>query len=290
MDLPVGGHCDERFAAVYQAFVANFEERGEVGAAVTLLVDGQPVVELVGGWASHSPARAWDADTLVDFYSVGKPFVALLVLQLVDEGALGLDDPIARVWPEFAVGGKASATVRHALCHRAGVPAIREPMVDDDLADWDRMCAAVAATSAWWEPGTRHAYHTNTYGHLLGEIAHRVSGELPGPRWRSLVESVGADLYFGVPVAEQHRCADVTFVTSGPLPATDAGSMSEEQSMVALGYFNPPGYSSIGIVNSAAWRSAQVPSTNGHGSATGIARLYRRAARTRSAAVSSAPR
>ncbi len=44
--------------------------------------------------------------------------------------------------------------------------------------------------------------------------------------------------------------------------------------MIALGYFNPPGYSSAGVVNSPEWRGAQVPSTNGHGSATGVARLY----------------
>ena len=72
-------------------------------------------------------------DTLVDFYSVGKALVALSVLRLVDDGRLGLDDPIASVWPEFAAGGKETATVRHALCHRAGVPAIRVPMTNDDL-------------------------------------------------------------------------------------------------------------------------------------------------------------
>ena len=80
----------------------------------------------------------WRHDTLVDFYSVGKAFLALLALQLVDDGLVALDDPIAAVWPEFAAGGKEGATLRHALCHRAGVPAIREPLTDDDLWDWGR--------------------------------------------------------------------------------------------------------------------------------------------------------
>lgn len=44
--------------------------------------------------------------------------------------------------------------------------------------------------------------------------------------------------------------------------------------MIALGYFNPPGYSSNGIVNTPLWRSATVPSTNGQATATGVARLY----------------
>jgi CubicO group peptidase (beta-lactamase class C family) len=44
--------------------------------------------------------------------------------------------------------------------------------------------------------------------------------------------------------------------------------------MEMLSYFNPPGYSSMGVVNTAEWRAAEVPSTNGHGTARGVARLY----------------
>ena len=108
-----------------------------------------------GGWADESRVRAWRPDTLVDVYSVGKPLVALLALQLVEEGRVGLDDPVSSLWPEFGAAGKERATLRHALCHRAGVPAIREPLTDQDLWDWNRMAGALAATAPWWEPGTR---------------------------------------------------------------------------------------------------------------------------------------
>jgi len=157
MDAPISGTCDERFAPVREAFRANFAQRGEVGAAVTVLLGGTPVIELVGGWADQSRVRPWEPDTLVDVYSVGKALVALLALQSVDRGLLGLDEPVASVWPEFAVGGKGSATVRHALCHRAGVPAIREPLTNDDLWQWERMTSALAATEACGSraPGTR---------------------------------------------------------------------------------------------------------------------------------------
>ena len=106
MDVPVSGHCDARFRGVREEFVRNFAERGEVGAAVCIVVDGVTVVDLVGGWADPEARRPWRHDTLVDFYSVGKAFVALLALQLVDAGLVALDDPIARVWPEFAAAGK----------------------------------------------------------------------------------------------------------------------------------------------------------------------------------------
>ena len=274
MDIPISGQCDEAFADVSAAFVANFAERGEVGAAVCVMIDGEVVVDLVGGRVDQTDGRPWRSDTLVDFYSVGKAMIALLALQLVDAGLVGLDDPISSVWPEFAVGGKDSATVRHALCHRAGVPAIREPLTNDDLWHWDAMTAALAATDAWWPPGTRHAYHTNTYGHLVGEIVRRVTGQMPGERLRTVVGPLGADLWFGVPEVDQHRCADVTWDAPSMPAEIDVEGLSGDALMVTLGYFNPPGYSSMGVVNSPEWRSAQVPSTNGHGTATGVARFY----------------
>jgi CubicO group peptidase (beta-lactamase class C family) len=271
---PIAGQCDAAFSSVRDAFADNFAERGEVGAAVCVIVNGDVVVDLVGGWADASGGRPWQHDTLVDFYSVGKAFVGLLALQLVDAGVIGLDDPIAGVWPEFAVGGKEVATVRHALCHRAGVPAIREPLTNDDLWDWERMTGALAATEAWWEPGTRHTYHTNTYGHLVGEIVRRASGDMPGARLRAVAGSLDADVWCGIPSSEQHRCADVIWAPSNTISSSDFTKLSGEDLMLALGYFNPPGYSSTGVVNTAEWRGAQVPSTNGHGSASGVARMY----------------
>ena len=273
MDAPVSGYCDARFRSVRAEFARNFAERGEVGAALCIVLDGVTVVDLVGGWADPAAPTPWRHDTLVDFYSVGKAFVALLALQLVDAGLVALDDPIALVWPEFAAGGKEEATLRHALCHRAGVPALREPLTNDDLWDWDRMTAALAATTPWWEPGTRHAYHTNTYGHLIGEVVRRVSGEPCGRRLAALAGPLDADLHVGVPPAEQHRCAAVLFEAPGP-PALPHDALEGDVRMEMLSYFNPPGFSSMGVVNTVAWRSAEVPSTNGHGSARGVARLY----------------
>ena len=272
--VPVSGSCDERFAPVRHAFVANFAERGELGAAVTVVVSGEPVVELVGGFRDAERTLPWEPTTLVDVYSVGKAIVGLLLLQLVDTGEVGLDDPLASVWPEFAVGGKEKATLRHALCHRAGVPAIREPLTNENLWDWDRMATAVGATEAWFEPGSRHAYHTNTYGHLIGELVRRITGQSPGERLRGVAGPLGADVHFGLPAEEHGRCAEVVWALGDTPPTIDRAELSGDDLMVQLGYFNPPGYSSMGVVNTPEWRSAEVPSTNGHATATGIARLY----------------
>jgi CubicO group peptidase (beta-lactamase class C family) len=274
VSTPVAGTCDPRFRVVEEEFRRNFAERGEVGAAVCVLIDGVPVVDLAGGFVDAHHSAPWNADTLVDYYSAGKPVLALLVLRQVDQELIDLDDPLVSVWPEFAVGGKEAATLRQALCHQAGVPAIVEPLTNEDLWDWQRMAAALAGTPAWWEPGTRHAYHTNTYGHLIGEVVRRVGGRSCRDQLVALAGSVGADVCIGVPPSERHRCAEVIFDSPGLAAGADFRALTGDARMEMLSYVNPPGYSSVGVVNTPEWRSAEVPSTNGHGTARGLARLY----------------
>lgn len=270
------GRCTPGFEAVRDAFVANFTERGEVGAGVAVIIDGDTVVDLWGGLRDPIAGARWMADTVVNAYSVGKAFLAALVLREVDRGVIALDEPVSTYWPEFAAAGKRLVTVRHALTHRAGVPAIREPLSNDDLWDFDRMCDALAATEPWWPAGERHAYHTNTYGHLLGGLLRRATGHDPGTLLRDVASRVDADVWWGLADSELERCA--TVVWDGPSPpnldASALDALDVPSSMVVLGYANPPGYSSTGVVNSEAWRRAQIPSTNGHMTALGIARFY----------------
>jgi len=272
----IAGTCAPELSAVRSAFRENFTARGEVGAAVCVIRRGEVVVDLWGGWTDEERTRPWAADTLVDVYSAGKAIVATLVLQLVDRGVLALDTPVVDVWPEFAAGGKRAVTVRRALCHEAAVPAIRRPLCDDDLADWETMTSAVAETEPWWPIGTRHAYHTNTYGHLIGEILRRATRRTPGAALRALAADTGVDVWFGLPTVEQARCADVIWALERPVDPTtlDTSQLRGDALMFALAHFNPPGYSSVGLVNTSAWRAAQVPSTNGHGTARGLARFY----------------
>ena len=274
--MTITGFCAPDLVGVRDAFEQNFTDRGEVGAAVCVVRHGEVVVDLCGGWADAAGTLPWQPDTLVDYYSAGKAVVATLLLQQIDVGSLTLDTPVADLWPEFAAGGKGGITVRQALCHEAAVPAIREHLTDADLFDWTTMADALAATEPWWPIGTRHAYHTNTYGHLIGEMVHRTTGELPGAALRTLSDDIGADIWIGLPEHEHHRCAEVIWAPPHPLDpnAIDTSALTGDALMNALAHFNPPGYSSIGVVNSPEWRSAQVPSTNGHGTARGLARFY----------------
>jgi CubicO group peptidase (beta-lactamase class C family) len=273
----VDGTCAGEFAAVRRAFAENFTDRGEIGAALCVLIDGDVVVDLVGGWADLARSRPWQRDTLVNVYSAGKAVLATLALELVEAGRLDLDAPIASLWPEFAVGGKQRTTVRHAFAHLAGVPAIREPLTDDDLWSWERMVGALAATEAWFEPGNRVVYHTNTYGHLLGEIVRRAGGRTPAAALRRLAAAIGADVWCAMPPGVQTRCAEVLFESPPALRdalVASAASPDETRRMIALAYMNPPGYGSGGVVNTPEWRGAQLLAANAHATARGLARLY----------------
>ena len=276
---PIGGTVDPRFAAVRHAFAENFAERDEVGAAVCVSVDGQVVVDLWGGYADRHQRRQWQPDTLVNGFSVGKGFIALLVAQVVGDRSLELDAPVATIWPDFAQAGKGSITVRQLLTHQAGLPAIRHRLPPDSMFDWASMTATLAAEAPWWEPGLAHGYHVNTYGFLVGEVLRRVTGRSPGDLLRRRVAGpLGADVRLGLPASDDHRVAD--FLWPGDPPAEAAPERDDGQPIEPIelmrynAYFNPSGLSGAGVVNTRAWRAAEMPSTNTHASARGVARVY----------------
>jgi len=277
MNVNIDGACSNRFAAVKDAFVKNFSEEGELGAACCVYLQGEKIVDLWGGVTDEESGTPWREDTLCGFYSTGKPLVALGLLQMTDTGRIKLDDPVGDVWPEFAESEKQQVTFRQLLCHQAGLPAIRKRLQEGAMLDWDRMVSELAAQQPWWEPGTRHVYHTNTYGYLVGEPVRRLTGLGPGKYLRkNISEPLGEEVYFGVPDDALDRVATLNWETGGvaPDPSVLDRSMSDEERMLQHAVLNPSGFSSLGVMNTKAWRQGEVPSTNGHGTARGVARVY----------------
>ncbi len=278
----VHGSCDQRFAALRDAFVDNFRERGELGAALSVTIEGRPVVDIWAGWADQARGRPWGRDTLVDVFSVGKGMVALSLLVLVERGQVDLDAPVARYWPDFAARGKAEITVRTLLGHRAGLPAIRRSLPDLAKYDWQLMTSALADQEPWWKPGERHGYHVNTFGFLVGEIVRRVSGQTIGGFFRSEIAGpLDADFHFGIGPDEDHRIAEFVWSAAEQRPRTRdldprLGEGDTEQALLLRrAYLNPPGLSGLGAtVNTRAWRAAEIPSANGHANARATARVY----------------
>jgi CubicO group peptidase (beta-lactamase class C family) len=269
----IEGRCDARFEPVRDGFRRNFAEHGEIGASLCVYVDGRAVLHLWGGYADEAKTRPWRPETLVAIFSVAKAVTALCAHRLVDRGKLDLDAPVSRYWPEFAAQGKEGVTIRQLLSHRAGLPAVREPLPQRAMLDWNLMINALARERPWWPPGSRHGYHVNTFGYLVGEIVRRISGRSLGAFAQGEIAGpLEADFHIGLVAAEAARTADFVW---GEAPAIlSEKPISEEQLMIRNAYANPPGLSGIGWVNRPAWRAAEIPSTNGHATARGVARIY----------------
>ncbi|WP_432055667.1 serine hydrolase domain-containing protein [Streptomyces sp. bgisy022] len=267
-EVLVHGHCEPRFAAVREAFEENFRARGELGAAVTVTVDGRTVVDLWGGWADAARTRPWERDTVVNVWSTTKGPVALCAHLLADRGLLDLDAPVAAYWPEFAAAGKEGVLVRHLLSHRAGLAGLREPHTLEQLYDWDLTTRRLAATEPWWEPGTRSGYHALTYGHLVGEVVRRVSGLLPGAFLeREVAGPLGIDFTVGRPEKDAGRIAELV-----QDPAAPGGERAAPAPVAVAALANP--LAGAATANTPAWRAAEIPAANGHGTARAVADLY----------------
>ncbi len=272
----IQGSCQPRFAAVQAAFAQNLQHHDEIGAAVAVVLNGELVVDVWAGHADLARTRPWERDTLVNVYSCTKGMTALCAHRLVSEGRLDLDTPVAEYWPEFAQAGKAALPVRWLLGHRAGLAAIRRVLPGEALYDWDAMCAALAAETPWWTPGTAHGYHAVTFGWLVGEVVRRIVGKSLGTYFRQeIAEPLGLDFHVGLPEPEHGRVAEMSGI---PMLADDdrvhlaAVILSDPEGLAARAFMNPPSMA-LGV-NNAAWRSAEIPGANGHGTARALARVY----------------
>jgi CubicO group peptidase (beta-lactamase class C family) len=273
----VQGECHPRFQTVRDAFARNLRDQDEIGAAVTVIVDGEPVVDLWGGHADLDCTRPWERNTLVNVYSCTKGMTALCAHRLVSEGRLDLDAPVSRYWPEFAAAGKDALPVRWLLGHRAGLAAIRHMLPNEALYDWNAMCAALAAETPWWTPGTAHGYHAVTFGWLVGEVVRRITGKSLGTYFRDEVaEPLGVDFHIGLSEEEHGRVAEMSTLPP-PAPGTDGVQLgtlilSDPDGVAARAFMNPP--SIAHGVNNVAWRRAEIPGANGHATARALATVY----------------
>jgi CubicO group peptidase (beta-lactamase class C family) len=270
----VDGECAERFTRVRDVFAQSFAA-GEVGASLAVTLDGELVVDLWGGHRDAARTKPWQRDTIANVYSTTKGMTAICANRLAESGKLDLDAPVASYWPEFAQAGKADVPVRWLLCHKAGVAAIRKQLPDGAHSDWKAMTEALAAESPWWEPGTAHGYHALTYGYLVGEVVRRIDGRTLGRYFRDeLAAPLGLDFHIGFGPELDARVADMIPAPASPpgAPNPFAAAAQNPQSLVGRVFANPA--LGTGTVNTRAWRAAEIPAANGHGTARGLARIY----------------
>ena len=174
----LSGTCDARFDAVRDALQRNIDSGEEVGAAVVVDLDGEIAVDLWGGFRDEARTDPWTRDTITNVWSTTKTVTSLAALMLVERGQLDVYAPVAAYWPEFAANGKQDVLVRHLLSHTSGVSGLDQPAVTEDMYDWEKSTARLAAQAPWWAPGTASGYHALNFGHLIGEVVRRITGSL----------------------------------------------------------------------------------------------------------------
>jgi CubicO group peptidase (beta-lactamase class C family) len=268
-DGSVQGMTHDRYAAVRTVFEGNLESGADVGASFCATREGETVVDLWGGFADPAKTRPWERDTIVNVYSTTKTMTALCALILADRGDLDFDAPVARYWPEFAANGKDRVKVSHLLSHAAGLSGWKEPITTEDLYDWEKATALLAAQAPYWEPGTAPGYHALTQGYLVGEVVRRITGRSLGTFFREEVaEPLGADFHIGLPASEDPRVAELI-----PPPRGQAVGDGPAQTELQANMSNNPGID-VSATRTRGWRGAEIPAAGGTGNARSIAEIH----------------
>ncbi|MFD9267644.1 serine hydrolase domain-containing protein [Streptomyces goshikiensis] len=281
----ISGEVAPGFEPVREAFAANFEQHGDIGAAVCVYWHGRPVVDLWGGVADPETDRPWTRDTLQLVYSATKGATATAAHMLVERGMLDLDAPAATYWPEFAANGKAEIPVRWLLSHQAGLVALDKPLPLAEALAWDPMAAALAAQRPQWTPGTAHGYHGRTWGWLVGEVIRRVSGRSPGHFFADEIAGpLGLDFFIGLPASERERVSRMAYRPPAvDLTTVPEASLPEDVREQVAAWRDPNSLSNraFAVTDPAAIdfdspevQAAELPSSNGIGTARALARMY----------------
>lgn len=279
--MDVNGLVAEGFEPVRDAFVGNFEARGDRGAAVTVYRHGHRVVDLWAGTKDVDGSAPWERGTAQIVRSATKGVAAAALLLLAQRGELDLDAPVGEYWPEYKAAGKDRTLVWHLLAHRAGVPVLDRPLTPVQAADPVLAAEAVAAQAPVWEPGTDHGYHAQTYSWLTGELVRRVTGRSIGA-WIAdeIAGPVGADVWVGLPASEAGRVGRVAQLEA---VTSDTGVLrTRPKRSVSEAYANPDSLTrrAFGAItpipdeNDPAYRAAVLPASNGIATADGLARVY----------------
>ncbi len=260
------GYCADAFAAVHEAFQANFATSEELGASACVVHDGAVVVDVWGG-ASAPSGEPWQQDTIVNVYST-KTMAAVCMLMLADRGLIEFDAPVTRYWPEFAQNGKADVLVRHVMSHSAGLAGFDSRVEIEQLYDWDDICGRLARQAPWWEPGTASGYHAITQGYLQGEILRRVDGRSLGTFFREEVTTpLKVDFHIGLDARHDDRVGEMV------PPATTLDQTPGDPDSVATRTFR-----SVALTGrepqTRAWRAAEIPAAGGVGNARAVARVH----------------
>lgn len=267
-------HPDELRQKLTPIFEANFRERGELGAAVSVWQNGVPILDLHGGFLDAHREKAWMDQTLVLVWSATKGLGSACVLHALQEQQIGLGRRVAELWPEYAQGGKSEITLAQLLSHQAGLAAFDHRV---EVTNYAAVIEALERQAPLWPPGTAHGYHARTFGFLLDELVRRLAGATLSDYWRShFADPLALDIWIGLPEAENHRAATIYAAKAGkaPSPARFYADLATPGTLARKTFTSPTGLHAVSGMNAPAARTLPLVSFGGIGSANSLAKFY----------------
>ncbi|ORA31701.1 esterase [Mycobacterium branderi] len=277
--LPGGvyGAADANFACAVRSFADLFPTRRLGGGALSVYLDGWPVVDVWTGWADRRGTVPWSENTGAMVFSVTKGLASTVIHRLVDRGLLAYDVPVAEYWPEFGAKGKSAITIRDVMRHRAGLSHLGGA-TGAELMDTHTMEARLAAAPVGWLLG-KPAYHALTYGWLMSGLARAVTGKGMRELIRTeLAQPLNTDgLHLGRPPAHAPtRTAQIIAPQrsrANPLFNFVAPKIAAFPLSAAFGAMYFPGMKAF-VQGDMPMLDGELPAANGVCTARALARLY----------------
>ncbi|MEI8409691.1 MULTISPECIES: serine hydrolase domain-containing protein [unclassified Kribbella] len=260
------------FGAVADAFFRTIPDDDSSGAAMSVWIDGVPVIELWGGVADARTGRPFGFDTLSVIFSCTKGLASVLIAMLIERGTIpSLESPVVNLWPEFGAYGKEVVTIGDALAHRAGLSAPRRELSLEDALDDLTVADVLAEQMPLWPPGEHHQYHTVTHGAITSKLVRLAAGQsISGCFDVYIAGPLQAAAWIGLPESEEHRVSRLVEDPSPPEALTgDPESIYwSERAGNFLGGITPQSF------NSRPLHAAELAAVSGIASASGLAKIW----------------
>ena len=266
--MEIQGNCDHKFTEVKELFESIHSSGREIGSSFAVYKDGKALVDIWGGYTDKEQTNPWNKDSLATVWSTTKGVAAITCALAVEKGLLDYEEKVSHYWPEFGCNGKEDITVGMLLSHQAGICGSATNNVKDYYSQ-STMAEELAAMKPIWEPGTASGYHSMTYGWLTSELIIRVTGKTLGNFYADEIGNLNEiDFFIGLPESEEKRVVEMVPFPKEENQSTEPTEINDAKRATARG----PNL--IKLQNTRDWRAAEIPSANGQGCASGLAKLY----------------
>jgi CubicO group peptidase (beta-lactamase class C family) len=260
--MQIQGHCNDKFISVKNIFQSFFDKKEELGANLTVIKDGETLINLYGGTKNENNDK-WESETTVNTFSLSKGIYAGCIALLINSNDLDIEKNISFYWPEFTKKNKQNIKVKHLLSHQSGLYRFREKVTNEDLLHWDKIVNILENQEPDHLAGNQTFYHAKTHGYLVGQLIKKITNLNIDDFFRKEISKpFKINFDFGLQEMDLKNVADLK-------------EEKNENTLIKKEFdaFNNPQHD-IQFYNSIKWRTSLVPSMGGHGSAFGVAKFY----------------